>query len=51
MDTERPHILVVDDDGRIRDLLTQYLRDHQYNVTAAADAAEARRKMGAPRSV
>ncbi|HJN03917.1 MAG TPA: response regulator [Alphaproteobacteria bacterium] len=45
MDTERPHILVVDDDGRIRDLLTQYLRDHQYNVTAAADAAEARRKM------
>lgn len=39
---EIPHILVVDDDRRIRALLQSYLRDHSYLVSAAASAEEAR---------
>jgi len=46
--TEREaHLLVVDDDDRIRDLLTRYLRDRGYRVTAAPDAAKALAKIGA----
>ncbi len=37
------HILVVDDDQRIRSLLKQYLIKHGYLVTEARDAAHARR--------
>lgn len=40
-----PHILVVDDDTRIRNLLKKFLGDNGYMVTTAADAAEARRHM------
>ena len=36
------HLLLVDDDRRIRDLLSRYLRKEGYRVTLAADAAEAR---------
>jgi two-component system, OmpR family, phosphate regulon response regulator OmpR len=36
------HILVVDDDKRIRELLTQFLRKHGYIVTAVCDTQEAR---------
>jgi two-component system, OmpR family, phosphate regulon response regulator OmpR len=36
------HLLVVDDDARLRRLLVRYLSDHGFRVTAAADAAEAR---------
>ena len=39
---EARHILVVDDDARLRRLLQRYLTEHRYHVTAAADAAEAR---------
>ena len=35
------HILVVDDDRRLRELLRKYLSDNGYLVTTAADAAEA----------
>ncbi|MGE4063144.1 MAG: response regulator [Rhodospirillaceae bacterium] len=42
-----PHILVVDDDTRLRALLKKFLRDSGYMVTAAANAAEARRQMNA----
>lgn len=35
------HILVVDDDSRLRELLRQYLSHHGFRVTTAADAAEA----------
>jgi two-component system phosphate regulon response regulator OmpR len=45
MNSSQPHILVVDDDGRLRDLLTKYLRDHEYLVTSAPDAKTARQKM------
>lgn len=37
-----PHILVVDDDRRLRDLLARFLGENGYRVTAAASAAEAR---------
>lgn len=40
-----PHVLIVDDDTRIRTLLTQFLQKHNYRVTAAKDAAQARAKM------
>jgi len=37
-----PHLLVVDDDARLRELLRRYLSDSGFRVTAAADATEAR---------
>lgn len=40
-----PHLLVVDDDTRIRTLLKQFLSEAGFRVTAAASAAEARRKL------
>jgi len=40
------HLLVVDDDNRIRDLLRRYLSKNGFRVSIAADAAEARRLMG-----
>ncbi len=39
------HLLVVDDDKRIRDLLARYLADHGFRVTTAVDAASARAAM------
>lgn len=42
---EAPHILVVDDDRRIRQLLQSYLMENGFRVTVAAGAAEAREKM------
>ena len=39
-----PHVLVVDDDRRLRDLLARFLSEHGYRVTTAASAAEARAK-------
>ncbi|MDO5704728.1 MAG: response regulator [Paracoccus sp. (in: a-proteobacteria)] len=40
------HILIVDDDERIRALLRRFLERHGYFVTAARDAAQARRLLG-----
>ena len=42
---EDPHLLVVDDDERLRALLQRYLTSNGYRVTAAADAAGARALM------
>lgn len=39
------HLLVVDDDTRIRALLNRYLSENGFRVTVAADALEARRKL------
>lgn len=39
------HILVVDDDRRLRELLGRFLLDHGFRVTVAKDAAEARARM------
>src|SRR2546422_6238416 len=41
-----PHLLVVDDDRRIRDLLSRFLLGEGYRVTTAETAAEARAKLG-----
>ena len=42
---EAPHILVVDDDSRLRELLRKYLSDNGFRITVAADAASARQQM------
>jgi two-component system, OmpR family, phosphate regulon response regulator OmpR len=42
MSDAEPHLLVVDDDARLRTLLRRYLADNGFRVTLAADAAEAR---------
>lgn len=39
------HLLVIDDDKRIRTLLSRYLGGQGFRVTIAADAAEARRHL------
>lgn len=41
-----PHILVVDDDDRIRSLLKRYLTENGLRVSTAKDAADARELMG-----
>ena len=40
-----PHILVVDDDTRLRELLRKYLSDHGFIVASARDAADARAQL------
>ncbi|MEO0614326.1 MAG: DNA-binding response regulator, partial [Pseudomonadota bacterium] len=47
VDEHAPHLLVVDDDDRIRDLLHRYLTDHGLRTSLAANAREARRLLGA----
>ena len=42
---DAPHLLVVDDDRRIRDLLSRFLFSEGYRVTTANNAAEARTKL------
>ncbi|MGV6802316.1 MAG: response regulator [bacterium] len=42
---EAPHILIVDDDNRIRELLKRFLKDHGFHTSTASDAAEARKLM------
>lgn len=39
---DAPHVLVVDDDSRIRSLLSRFLQSNGYRVTTAAQALEAR---------
>ncbi len=43
--TEQPHILVVDDDHEIRDLLARYLGKHGLRVRVAADGREMRQAL------
>jgi two-component system phosphate regulon response regulator OmpR len=40
-----PHLFIIDDDRRIRTLLTRYLGDHGFRVTSAANAGEARQHL------
>lgn len=40
-----PHILVVDDDTRLRALLRKYLMDQGFRITVAANAQDARRQL------
>ena len=41
MSNDKYHILLVDDDDKIRDLLQKYLIENDYIVSTAADAEEA----------
>ena len=45
MDKFLAHILIVDDDDRIRILVKQYLQDNNYLVTTAKDAFDAQNKI------
>jgi two-component system phosphate regulon response regulator OmpR len=42
---DAPHLLVIDDDRRIRTLLSRYLGGEGFRVSIAADAAEARQRL------
>jgi two-component system, OmpR family, phosphate regulon response regulator OmpR len=42
---DSPHLLVVDDDTRIRSLLKRYLTENDFRVTIAGNAEEARAKL------
>jgi len=41
--SERPHVLIVDDDREIRGLLAQYLEKHDFRTSAVPDGREMRR--------
>jgi two-component system, OmpR family, response regulator len=43
--SDRPHLVIVDDDREIRTLLSQYLDKHEFRTTAVADGREMRRVM------
>jgi two-component system phosphate regulon response regulator OmpR len=45
MSDDPAHILVIDDDARLRDLLQQYLAESGFRVSSAPSAADARKKM------
>ena len=45
MEADLPHILVVDDDQRLRELLRKYLSENGYIVLTAEHAADARAKL------
>ena len=42
---DAPHILIVDDDRRIRQLIRRFLEENGFRITAAADASEARKHL------
>jgi two-component system phosphate regulon response regulator OmpR len=44
---DKPHILVVDDDTRLRGLLNTYLSQNGFRVSTASNAVEARQRLGA----
>jgi len=45
VNADLPHLLVVDDDGRLRDLLSRFLTENGFVVVTAADAAQARSRL------
>ncbi len=45
MENSKTHILIVDDDNRIRELVKQYLHDNNYLVTTANSAEDAKKKV------
>ena len=42
---DAPHVLVIDDDRRIRELLSRYLSEHGYRITTADSAFSAESHM------
>ena len=45
MELSKTHILVVDDDDRIRELIKEYLIEKNFTVSSASDAAKAKIKL------
>ncbi len=45
MNTDLPHILVVDDDDRLRELLRKFLSENDFLVETASDVADARARL------
>tara|TARA_Y100000741_G_C18084091_1_gene489891 strand:- start:83 stop:760 length:678 start_codon:yes stop_codon:yes gene_type:complete len=45
MENSKKHILVVDDDNRIRDLLKEYLSENNYIISTSEDAINAKIKL------
>jgi two-component system phosphate regulon response regulator OmpR len=45
--TDQPHLLVIDDDQRLRGLIQRYLAEQGFRVSVAADAAAARQALAA----
>jgi two-component system phosphate regulon response regulator OmpR len=45
MSEAQPHILVIDDNTKLRDLIARYLTEQGYRATTATDAADARAKL------
>ena len=45
MENDRLHVLVVDDDDRIRDLLKDYLANNDYIVSTAEDAEQSKERL------
>ncbi len=46
MEKIKYHILVVDDDDRIRELVKEYLKENKFIISTASNAEEAKIKMG-----
>ena len=45
MENNKNHILIVDDDDRIRNLLKDYLTENKYIISTAEDSVEAKEKL------
>ena len=45
MENNKNHILIVDDDDRIRNLLKDYLSENNYIVSTSENADQAKRKV------
>ena len=45
MENNKNHILIVDDDNRIRDLLKDYLYENNYIVSTAENADQAKERL------
>jgi len=45
--SDKPHILVVDDDTRLRGLLSTFLSQNGFRISTASNAAEARQRLSA----
>ena len=45
MENNKNHILIVDDDDRIRNLLKDYLSENKYIVSTAENADQAKEKL------
>ena len=44
-ETPKPHILIVDDDAEIRELLSRFLSKHEFRVTTAKDGRDMRQAL------